>query len=646
MCSPGRSICCVLLTLFISAAGLEIFGYDSLKVVCPQGLSECTMKDETSLLPMSSVDVHSLEPHFKLCCLDGGLCSLCLVVDIQLIIQPDGDTEECVTVCYYTPATVSICKKVEFTVDHAALSHQNQVKITVVITEADGFPFSSIVHVCPAQQASRSQKVEAPSLDEVCSMDLSQRVPQCQVPTVSSVINQEMNRVELHFENRNDTLPSMCVQYEENGNCQSWTNETIPLYSVTPCMCLQLWDSDDDWGRRLKLCPFNQTDISDILQKNILDNVSVTVRQSKMNNNGTMLSWNVSAPCRLEGEVWPCGAARSCSKANAFRRLLVEGAWKQNTKGHWVKSGTFENTDPKLSSCVMLKIKDAVLGPYCTHKIGRSHWSLLGIGLMLLLCLTVIMFYFFHNFVKKWVWSWRHGGFVKIVRNGHVVLLSPPDVDDDVSDSVCQLGSLLSSQGFSVSVDQWSRKEQCTLGPLPWLHSQLLKLDSQGGRILLVLTQKAVERTAEWTHWTNDVKMNGKDKELPLLWSPYADTFTASLFIIQADKQLGRAGERFLLVKFDSHPAQSHSRDRRLPEPLQGLPLFQLPSQTQSLLTELTVVEAERGSDKRRQTIPTRGTTDGPRAKTTKGLNQQRASSCKYLGVGNNHEPNPLKNYP
>lgn len=209
-----------------------------------------------------------------------------------------------------------------------------------------------------------------------------------------------------------------------------------------------------------------------------------------------------------------------------------------------------------------------------------------------------------------------------------VVLLSPPDEDDGVSESVCQLGSQLFNQGFSVSVDQWSRKEQCTMGPLPWLHSQLLQLKSLGGRVVLVLTRKALERAEEWTHGNKEViKMKG-DKGLPQICSPYSDVFTASLFLIQADKQLGRPGERFLLVKFDSH----RSIDRRLPELFQGLPLFQLPSQIQALLSELTMGRTGRQSGRRTRTRWKWS------AKTKKGQDQQKASHCKYVGPEKNLE--------
>ena len=221
-----------------------------------------------------------------------------------------------------------------------------------------------------------------------------------------------------------------------------------------------------------------------------------------------------------------------------------------------------------------------------------------------------------------------------------MLLLSPPDVEDGVSESVGRLGSLLCNQGFNVSVDQWSRKEQCTRGPLPWLHSQLLKLNTQGDRVVVALTQKALERTEEWVHnHKRVITTKMADEGLPQTWSPYSDVFTASLCLIQADKQQGRAGERFLLVKFDSSP----SSDRNLPELLQGLPLFQLPSQTQALLTELRLGRTVRRSGGKMWTGWKLSGSDGWRAKTKEGSDQHKTSPCKYIGVDKNLETTPLK---
>ncbi|TDH14047.1 hypothetical protein EPR50_G00039090 [Perca flavescens] len=653
MLLPGQSIWCILLPLCMSVCGLEISGDE---VICSQGLSDCTMNKRNILVveDNNAVNVQNLTPSIELCCRDSATCTLCLVIDIDINIHLDkviedeghsgyeeedysGETERnsnaSVTVCYYAVHTLPMCKKVEFTVNHTALTLQNQAKISVKITKPAGVSFSSQVFVYSTPPPP-PREVVSPSLDEVCSQEWKERVEECHVPSLNCVIDQKMNWVELHF-GRNKSPPSVCVQYEKNGICQIWNRTTIPLHSVTPCMCLQVWDEDDQRSMRTQSCPFiNNTDS---LQRSVWQNVSVFVSQGQMNNYHTMLSWNLSAPCRLGGEVWPCQKENSscCREMKGFRQQLENGTWRQNSKGHWETIRVFEDIHVQLSTCVMVEVKGMghELGPFCLKNSlladDRSRWILLFVGVMLLVCLAVLMFYLLHDFVKKWAWSWHHGGFVKIGRKGHmVVLLSPPDVDDGVSESVCQLGSQLFNQGFSVSVDQWSRKEQCTMGPLPWLHSQLLQLKSLGGRVVLVLTRKALERAEEWTHGNKEViKMKG-DKGLPQICSPYSDVFTASLFLIQADKQLGRAGERFLLVKLDSHP----SIDRRLPELFQGLPLFQLPSQIQALLSELTMGRTGRRSGRRTRTRWKWS------AKTKKGQDQQKASHCKYVGPEKNLE--------
>lgn len=172
---------------------------------------------------------------------------------------------------------------------------------------------------------------------------------------------------------------------------------------------------------------------------------------------------------------------------------------------------------------------------------------------------------------------------LKVAGRGPVLLLSPPNVDEGVSESVRDLGSLLRRQGFGVTLDSWSRRKQCDLGPAPWLHAQMTELKKRGGRAVLVLTHPGLERAQEWV-----LRDKTKEEEGG---HPHSAVFTTSLFLIDTDKQLGRAGERFVLVTFDSDPC----RKSELPELLWGLRLFQLPSQTKALLTELTVGGRARG---------------------------------------------------
>lgn len=623
----------------MSACVLEISGYDSHEVICSQGLLDCTIKDEVPLAEAenNSLDVQNLTAYFKLCCKDSRPCTLCLVTDIlpDIDMEDEGhsglDEEDSsaetinpkasVTVCYKATSTMPTCKKIEFTVAHTALTQQNRAKLSIVITKPVGVSFGSKVFVY-SSKSSLPREVVAPSQDEVCSRELQERVEECRVPGLSIVINREMNQVELQFAGSNESLPSVCVQYERNGRCQNWKMAAIPLYSVTPCMCFQVWEENDQRSRRSQSCPFYNSDL--LFKENLWQNVSVSVGQGEMNNLHTMLLWNLSAPCRLEGEVWPCHKDTSCREIKGFRQPLANGKWRKNSKGQWETTGVFEDINLQRSPCVLVNVKGMghELGPFCFNNTDRWRWSLVVVGAMLLICLTMLIFHILHDFVKKWVWSWHHGRFVEIGRKRHVVLLSPPDVDDSVSELVCRLGSWLCNQGFSVSVDQWSRKEQCSLGPLPWLHSQLLELKSHGGRVVLVLTRKALERAEEWTR-KEVIMMTGDDEGLPQILSPYSDVFTASLCLIQADKQLGSAGERFLLVKFDSHPRS----DRSLPELLQGLPLLQLPSQTQALLTELSVGGTSRGLGRRTWTGWKWSASDEWRSKPKEG------SDCKYVGV-------------
>lgn len=196
-----------------------------------------------------------------------------------------------------------------------------------------------------------------------------------------------------------------------------------------------------------------------------------------------------------------------------------------------------------------------------------------------------------------------------------MVLVSPPELDDNVSESVSQLGSLLASHGFSVCVDQWKREQQCIMGPVPWLHSQLLELKQrQGGRVLLVLTRKALDTAEEWSH-KEAARTKVDDKSFTKMESPYSELFVACLRLLHGFKQAGTASDIFVLVSFDSKVW----KDIRLPELFQGLPWFHLPSHTQALLTGLTA-----GRPKRRLwTKRRRGSSDQFRAKNSEEVKLQ-----------------------
>lgn len=617
------SIWCIFF-LCLAACDLETSEFVSGELTCSEGLSDCRMRDVSCLLPPPSQDedtlqVQNLTVYFKLCCENTALCTLCMGIDIEVNINLEKDTldedhsgqqeedyneeartpkGEFVTTCYYAVNSMPVCKRVEFAINPITDPQQQHAKISLVITRPSGISFGSLVIVYLNKASQFRQEITAPALEEVCSETLAEHVQECQVPRLSSIINKQMNRVELRPVERDDNHLSMCVQYERNGSCQKWNEMSIPLYSVTPCMCFQAWRENDQRSTRSKSCPFETSDLQ--IQKNVWHNISVSLAKGQINNYGTMLWWNLSAPCRLSGEVWLC-------HGQGIKQQLSNGTWRQNKEGLWERPGVFEDIDTQLPPCVMVQVEgmERELGPYYLNNSNRQRWILLLVCLMLLACLTVLVFYLLQGSMKKWAWSCRHGGFVKIEGKSHVVLVSPPDVDEGVSELVSQLGSLLGSHGFSVCVDQWNREKQCIMGPVPWLHSQLLEMKQRGGRVVLVLTRKALETAEEWTR-QEAARTNAGDGGVPQTESPYSAVFVACLRLIHGVKHAGEARELFVLVRFDSK-----ERDRSLPELFQGLPLFHLPSQTQALLTGLTVS----GSRRRLWTKRRRGSSDEFRAK-------------------------------
>ncbi|KAK0154043.1 Interleukin-17 receptor C [Merluccius polli] len=363
------------------------------------------------------------------------------------------------------------------------------------------------------------------------------------VPRIKTIIDQERSRLELQVGDSTKSLHAVvCLQYERNGSCQV-------CRPIQPQSLISL-------GREA------------LIQRNEWKNLSVSL--ALVERNKALLLWNLSAPCRLDAQVWPChrGEAVShhgCKEITGLRKRLPDGSWRQNNKGHWEIPGAFEDFD-LLFPCVMVKVNrmEYELGPFCITNAVR----------------------------------------------GYVVVLSPPDSEEEgVCELVCGLGSFLLEQGLGVSVDQWSHAELCSLGPLPWLYAQLLRVEQLGGgKVVLVLTCGARQKAQEWTRlYGRSQQARTEDRGQgppPIMTSsfPYADVFSASLSCVAGDRQLGRAGERFLLVDFESCPVQLACRDRHLPDLLEGLSLFRLPSQNQAMLSEIL-----RGGNSQRQTAEDKG---------------------------------------
>ena len=80
------------------------------------------------------------------------------------------------------------------------------------------------------------------------------------------------------------------------------------------------------------------------MQTNVSVSMSVAAVRGNHGNTrqATALSWNVTAPCRLKGEVWLCkkdSAGGGCEEVTGSRQSLynrTDDGWRATANGHWV----------------------------------------------------------------------------------------------------------------------------------------------------------------------------------------------------------------------------------------------------------------------------------------------------------------------
>ncbi|XP_051805903.1 interleukin-17 receptor C isoform X1 [Acanthochromis polyacanthus] len=601
----------------VSSGELEMIHRDAPDLSCSEGLTDCNVSSGYQFCAARtdpSVNVAEVQLEVVLCCPARQDCTLCLQIIITILQEvdravdvsgesgDDSDEKACVKVVLSSPGAEEVCKALWFKPNYSSLAHPSEQSThKLLLTEKVEFG-SPVVVLAYSEETQHIQNITIPSLKEVCSMKRDWAVKECNVPKLRVATDQKTNVVFLQLENTDTRQDELMWQMVWNGNPGEvlvWpkgkTEMVIPSNYIAPCLCFKVW-----WKRKMELqreyCPFkNQHDALERMQHN----VSVSVVESWSRTGEAELSWNVTAPCRLEAEVWLCKknlARDQCEEVMGSRQRLQAG-WNAARSGHW-QTGEFNVSSHPLL-CVQLNIKGmkSHLEPQCPFTPSRSRWSVpLLIGLFLI-SLTILGAYIIQGILKGYVWKWLKEDDVKgAVGGGHVVLLYSPDDDQGLPELLCHLGSSLQALGFSVSLDLWSQAELSMLGPVPWLHSRLDQLQRQGGKVVLVLTRATWTRAEEWGARSSERNTPGErsrskeEEEVGRSYaasSPCSDVFSASLSCILADYLQGRAGERFMLVQFESLPPELPGSFRPLPQLFRGLHVYSLPSQSLGFLTEL-----------------------------------------------------------
>ncbi|KAK0151426.1 Interleukin-17 receptor C [Merluccius polli] len=636
------SLSLLLLLLLRTADALDVVDRAS-RFSCSEGLTDCLVT-EVSIYSFPlvdqelTVDVEHVDLKVVLCCADRQDCEPCLQIliaiqGVAVLAHETQDSEQSgeqsneeerfdtkrptlIKVCLSSPGT-GYCKAVEFRPDQRFQKHVPEPKMWLMLREEVTFGSPLVVQV--HSRAMAVYELTVLSLQEVCHLSLNATVKDCHAPRLKAVADHEREEIILRLDvadGYSETAMYQMFWNEMPGEVLEWPKGqreiTISTNAVAPCLCIQVWWKG--WPLRRKSCPFKN--LQGIFEK-MQNNVSVSMWEVPVRGNlpgdtrqATALNWNVTAPCSLEGVVWLCkqdSAGGGCEEVTGSRQSLhnhTHAGWRATVNGHW-KKGEFINVSSHPTLCIQVKLhgSHSDLEPHCPFAAPRRRWNLLIFIGLLLVCVSILGAYFVQGLLKGYAWRWFKEGDVKgVIAGSHVVLLHQADGEPALTVLLSRLGVSLQTLGFSVSLDLWSQKELSVLGPVPWLHSQLDRVQRQGGKVVLVLTQSAWARADEWGSqgWerggakSRESRAGGGEEEGVegggkggRVTSKHVDAFSASLSCVLADYMQGRAGKRFVLVQFESLPPQWPGSDRPLPELFRGLCLHCLPSQSLAFLTDL-----------------------------------------------------------
>uniref|UniRef100_A0A8C1RCS3 Interleukin 17 receptor C n=1 Tax=Cyprinus carpio TaxID=7962 RepID=A0A8C1RCS3_CYPCA len=571
-------------------------------VICPEALN-CRVRYTDPITPLDvvcgPVYVCSLAVQPKLCCHKKD-CKPCLWINIQLSIIPDLKEEEdrdierseyeeessgdallklasmsslhvaTITICYQ-PAEVQYewCKRLDFTVTSTASCKL----LNLTLVEYNDVDFGRTMKITVGS-FTKSPEVEFPTLKTVCSLSHLKDIEQCKGPRVSTEIQGSKVLLVDKDEGPSERL-SLCMKRGREGRC--WVSELTNSRLYKPvCAFHQLsFFALVPWMWRM----FNTILIYFVFphfffplaefKTNVLSNMSVSLAHIKTNDGKPVLSWNITVPCRIRAELWPCQleADGKCTEVEGFRQKCCND-WSENSTILWEV-----NIHLCLCLCLQLEV-DGKIVQYCQHPLERQYWSRLLLLPLIFVCLTAFGVFLLMN--KLRCKSLLSTASLCLYRKmGQVLLLHSSATDPQL---VCELGQLFSELGFTVFLDLWNQTELGTCGPAAWLHSKLDHIQKHGGKALLVLSPTTLQRAE--LYWKIAVERQSN----PVTYS--ADMLASVLGCIFADRQKRCAAQRFVLVQLDVHELPINE-EHDMPKLLRGLPLYKLPSHSQGLFMEL-----------------------------------------------------------
>ncbi|XP_062923709.1 interleukin-17 receptor C-like isoform X1 [Mobula hypostoma] len=237
----------------------------------------------------------------------------------------------------------------------------------------------------------------------------------------------------------------------------------------------------------------------------------------------------------------------------------------------WMKQIDFISQD-----CLQVWRSDVNFSPritLCPFEIyARVRWTLL---IVLLLILAIVMIAIL--MVKKVLLK----GCTKMIKYDYNV--TTPGIRDGVlllysadhsqfEKLVNTFASALANVNVEVVVDLWKRREISIQGPLPWFHSQQIKISKEGGKIIILFSKDASIKCNELLNSTGNPET---------LHDPY-DGFMASLNCVLPDITKGNISGKYVVAYFEDLLNRSC-----IPEIFNKMPIYSLPSQISEFLQEI-----------------------------------------------------------